>query len=279
MKLTINGEASDIILEDERSLGDVLSGLEAWLEKGGHRISAVMVDGGIIPADRLEAAFSRDIGSVNELDIRTSNWIELAEKALAETLSFMEKYKTASSLERSEAMDAWAGGAAASFLANRFADVHGALVRSFQKVSEPLESIEIIINDRLRELKTPQAELQRVEPELMEIVLKLENLPLDLQTGKDQLAAETIRIFSDMVEKIIRLIPILQQHGLNFEGTEVGGIPFKSFMEELMAALKELSAAYGTKDAVLVGDLAEYELAPRLRALHESLSRIVSQAD
>ena len=278
MKLTINGEASEIILENERSLGDVLSGLEEWLEQGGHRISEVMVDGDDIPADRLEAAFAKDIASIAELDIRTSNWIELAKKALAETMSFLKQYKEAPAQDRSEAIDAWTRSAAASFLANRFADVHNELVQAFQWGSAHLEPIEACVADRLRELEGPQAELFRIEPELRAIAEKLENLPLDLQTGKDQQAAETIRSFSDMVEKILRLIPILQQHGLNFEEKEVEGMPFKSFMEDLMTALKELLSAYGTKDAVLVGDLAEYELAPRLRSLHDSLSRFVSRA-
>jgi hypothetical protein len=43
-------------------------------------------------------------------------------------------------------------------------------------------------------------------------------------------------------------------------------------MEEFGAALKELLAAYEVRDAVLVGDLAEYELAPRLRGLYAAIN-------
>ena len=43
------------------------------------------------------------------------------------------------------------------------------------------------------------------------------------------------------------------------------------YIMEFSAALRELLAAYEQHDTVLVGDLAEYEMAPRLRGLHAAL--------
>jgi hypothetical protein len=51
----------------------------------------------------------------------------------------------------------------------------------------------------------------------------------------------------------------------------VDGLPVRQFTDEFGAALKELCSAYDTQDSVLVGDLAEYELAPRLTKLYIAL--------
>jgi hypothetical protein len=100
----------------------------------------------------------------------------------------------------------------------------------------------------------------------------LEDFPLDTQTGKDKRAHETIELFSSTLEKLLRLIPLLRLRGVDLELLTLGDSQFKAFMEELDLALRELLAAYEAKDTVLVGDLTEYELAPRLRTLYTALS-------
>jgi hypothetical protein len=49
-------------------------------------------------------------------------------------------------------------------------------------------------------------------------------------------------------------------------------------MEEFNAALSELSAAYENRDTVLVGDISEYELAPRLSKFFSALKNIPETA-
>ena len=49
-------------------------------------------------------------------------------------------------------------------------------------------------------------------------------------------------------------------------------IPVSVYMGEFNSALKELLQAYEQNDSVLIGDLAEYELAPRLRSLYAALN-------
>lgn len=95
---------------------------------------------------------------------------------------------------------------------------------------------------------------------------------MDTQTGKDSRAHETIELFSSTLEKLVRLIPLLRLRGVDVELFTLGDSQFKAFMEELDLALRELLAAYEAKDTVLVGDLTEYELAPRLRTLHAALA-------
>ncbi|MDR3139677.1 MAG: hypothetical protein LBT95_08410, partial [Treponema sp.] len=103
------------------------------------------------------------------------------------------------------------------------------------------------------------------------IAARLEDLPLDIQTGKDERAAETVQLFSHIAEKLFRLLYCLKFDGLSPDALTVESLPIQKFIEEFGTALKELTAAYEAKDAVLVGDLAEYELAPRLVSLYRTL--------
>jgi hypothetical protein len=52
---------------------------------------------------------------------------------------------------------------------------------------------------------------------------------------------------------------------------EVGGREPREFFAELNRVLGELLSAFQARDTVLIGDLLEYEVAPRLRQLRAVL--------
>jgi hypothetical protein len=99
----------------------------------------------------------------------------------------------------------------------------------------------------------------------------MEDLPLDIQTGKDGRAAETMQLFSRMGEKLFRLLLILKTGGLSLDTFTIDGESAEDFMNDFSAALRELAGAYESSDSVLIGDLSEYELAPRLLKFYSAL--------
>ena len=103
---------------------------------------------------------------------------------------------------------------------------------------------------------------------------RLEAVPLELQTGKDATAALTLRDLAALMGKLLRLVPIVKYSGIDIDSIRIGEYAFNEYFEELKTALKELTAGYENGDAILVGDLAEYELAPRLRALASGFAEI-----
>ena len=125
--------------------------------------------------------------------------------------------------------------------------------------------------ERLRELQDPAGEMKKAGPVAAEVCARLETLPLDMQTGKDARAAETINAFSGITEKVIRVYNNLKAEGFPFGDTVIDGMPVDSYMGEFNAALRSLLSAYEQHDTILVGDIAEYEIAPRLRNLHAAL--------
>ena len=105
-----------------------------------------------------------------------------------------------------------------------------------------------------------------------------------MQTGKDGRAAETMTLFSALTEKLFRLVFLFARRGTTIEGIEVasmdgtGMVSLKTYIEEFSAALRELIAAWENSDTVLVGDLAEYELSPRLSVFAAALENIPGDA-
>jgi hypothetical protein len=141
--------------------------------------------------------------------------------------------------------------------------------------------LSLLVTERLQELEAPGEELNRTEGLVSAVARRLEDLPLDIQTGKDGRAAETMQLFSRTAEKLFRLLFILKTSGLLLETLVIDGRNVKDFMTEFDSALKELNAAYENRDAVLIGDLSEYELAPRLitffTALKDSSDRALTE--
>jgi hypothetical protein len=277
--ITINGKTADITLEAEKTLGELLSCLDSWLEGSGQYLSGIEVDGESYGSSALEKAFRIELDGISRLDLKTSSWAELMLEALfgiKNDLAFYEKNPSgisaagasvkegaeASVKEDAEASSGlqksaeWKEGHAALFLKNNAADVYYLMLQILDGKILPEKALPLI-TERIRELQDPVSEIKASSPAITEIAKRLEDLPLDVQTGKDARAAETIALFSGVTEKLFRLLYILRRCGVAVESMGV-------FLDEFGSAVKELHSAYANKDTVLVGDLAEYEMAPKL---------------
>jgi hypothetical protein len=272
MDIRINGKPADITLEAEQTLGELLSGIEDWLGPSGYALSGLRVNGTAVGAASLGEAFDRNLGDIESLDIEASNWPELMLEALLFVQHTLESYREASFEDKGRILAAWEESAAASFLAGSDPDLLQLAVKTFKGEGLSPEQAQGIVEERIRELGDPLTELRTIEPLVEGISKRLEDLPLDIQTGKDDRAAETVQLFSTITEKLFRLFSLLNFQGALTETGRINDLPVHVFMEEFSAALKELLAAYELKDAVLVGDLAEYELAPRLRGFYAAIN-------
>jgi hypothetical protein len=105
---------------------------------------------------------------------------------------------------------------------------------------------------------------------------RMEELPLDIQTGKNQRAAETVQLFSGVSAKLFRIFFMFKSEGLSADTFFIDDLSARMFIDELNAVLSELSTAYENRDTVLVGDLAEYELSPRLLKFFSALKNFSS---
>jgi len=229
----------------------------------------------------LNDIFPREAAGVELLDLYASSLSELTEESLLSLLSDAEVFENLDLNERKTFFTNWKESAQANFISEQMPDLYGAFISSFQESGINPRALFSMTEERLREVKEPMDELEKIQPLLEETCERLVNLALDIQMGKDSRAAQTIQLFSGISEKIIRIVKQLGIQGF-MSGETNGEKPLIQIMDEFGNLIKELSDAYEKHDTVLVGDIAEYEAAPKLQELYSSImkkSRRPAQAE
>ena len=276
MDLFINGKPADIVIEKEKNVGDVLSGMEQWLAGSGSRLSGLCIDGRTIGSLELPLAMEHALENIRTLDIKVSTWDEIAMEALNDLKNYSVLFSDSKFDERPGIITNWEESAAKTFLSAEIKDLHDAACNSFSGTGLTAAELGILAEERIRELEEPDLEIRNMEKPISEVAARMGELPLDVQTGKDGKAAETIQIFTRMAEKLFRILGILNRR-IKTESITVNGISMKDFLVNFGTVLEELTTAYKNEDTVLIGDLAEYELAPKLVELYSAIRALTGK--
>ena len=278
MKIRINGIDADIQPDTEKTVGEVLSALESWLFGSGHRLSGLSIDGDAARVETMEACFTREIDSIGILDIHTRALTELLAESLIHVMQDITDYEEADYEQKTHFAVSWQESPGARLLAEQSSELYHWIVQAFSGSGSSTHVIRTIVEERLRELHDPIGETARTQPVVEEICKRLEEFPLDIQTGKDARAAETINVFSGIAEKVFRMYRVLRIEGCITDEVMVENTPIDTYISEFNTALQELLAAYEQRDTVLVGDITEYEMAPRLRNVHAAVLHTITQS-
>jgi molybdopterin converting factor small subunit len=269
MEIRINNQKLDVTLDDEKTVGEIMSALEEWLGSSGHRLSGVSIDGRVMDISSLEGAFSTDIDDVKVLDIFTSSITDLAVTCLFNLLGDIEEYDSLDFEEKQKYINNWKEKPAAVFASEQLPDIFSLFAGAFSNNDMELQVLRAVTEERLREIEDPSLEFTKLDAVVKDVCTRLVDLPLDVQTGKDFNAAQTIQFFSSLTEKIIRLLTQLDIQGIIDKRDDL----LSRLVGEFTSTVKELLQAYEAHDTVLVGDLAEYETAPRLQELYDNVNK------
>jgi len=269
MIIKINDKPLDFSLDNEKTLGEVFTSLEQWLSNSGHRLSEISIDGNVVSAGMVEDVFKKEVKSIKELNVSTNAIAELAALSLQTLLKDIDKYENLKFDEKAKFFDNWKNSAQALFIMEEMPDLYSYFKNTFLSGEIPIQTLRSVTEEIQREVIEPVKELVKIEPILNEICDKLINLPLDIQTGKDLTAAQTIQLFAAITEKIIRLFYQLSTQGYIVQIEEAKKIAegFGNFKN----ILTELLESYEKHDIIIVGDVAEYEAAPKLKELYENI--------
>lgn len=106
---------------------------------------------------------------------------------------------------------------------------------------------------------------------LLLIAENFKEIPIQLQTKKDEEALKTIGAFSEQMGGIQKIIPLFSSlHAENKEIIqELQSISV--FISEMTPLLETFLKGLYDKDSITVGDIAEYELAPMIEQLAHNL--------
>ncbi|MBR5933655.1 MAG: hypothetical protein IK002_06680 [Treponema sp.] len=110
--------------------------------------------------------------------------------------------------------------------------------------------------------------------EMTELTELLKNIPVEMQSGKDAKAKQTIIKLSDVMNAFCSTVTWSSLFPEKFADIKVDEKNLSDFISEFTPILKDFSEALENSDSVLLGDLSEYEICPRLESLSKALGSL-----
>lgn len=107
-----------------------------------------------------------------------------------------------------------------------------------------------------------------------ELSTKMEEVPVLLQKNETKLASESITKLADSINHFCHLAALASLFPETFTNTTIDGMNFNDFFKDFSPILADFEQALQNNDTVMIGDLAEYEICPRLQKISESLKNL-----
>jgi len=100
---------------------------------------------------------------------------------------------------------------------------------------------------------------------------KMEGVPLALQNGQNAEVVESIKKLADNIDEFCHVATLASLFPDTFKEITINGMNFKDFFADFSQILLDFEQALQNNDTVLIGDLSEYEICPRLAAISQAL--------
>jgi hypothetical protein len=300
MVIMVNGSPLALEVKEGSSLGELLSGADELLDSEGSVIVSLKVEGEEIDAESYSRIAGRQAASVTSVEIQAEDSSALRIRAIETLLELLD-------IARRHAEDAAAHGTATDWqglragardMRDAFAGLFAADELSFvqlftdileragdepdkagrAEVSAQAERLTALFGERQAELRSPAGEMRTAGTLFEAKAPELAELPVLLQTGKEDQAMKAILYFIEIFNKVIRIIPELRKRGVDTGSISVEGKGMPEFYGSFNQVLRELTEAFEHKDAVLIGDLAEYEVLPRMRSFFAAMREALPES-
>lgn len=196
MEFYVNNEKLDIVLEDEKTVGDVLKSFEAECEKNNATTINITLNGKNIGAEEFDNIFTEPLKDDTKLELVIVTQDEI--------------------------------------------------LSSFQNQKE----------------------------ECRELSNLLQELPVKLQAGKDKEATILISKLADFIEKFCHTATLSALFADIYKKLSIEGKNVNEFFQDFSQILNDFEQAIASKDTVLMGDLAEYEISPRLLSIAKTIEEL-----
>ena len=282
MEIFINDKPVDFRLEGEKTFGGVFEALGAWLQKEGYICSAVRLNGHAV--DPAEEPSEIPVAEIERIDVDVVKIGDLPKELLATLHQYLSL--VARTLEQPSDSTETPPNAAAREALAEYAYVRTSLEHflmdllgepgraHFQRLDtalaaladrpdpasavddatrEALEQTISLCEARRHELENPERELAAVMGLVHGMLDSVRDVPVQLQTGKNPQAMQTVVRFTELTAKMLRLLPTIP----NLRTLVVDEVPVDEHIQGLNQILSELTEAFAAEDAILVGDLVE----------------------
>jgi hypothetical protein len=277
MTISINGEDIGYTLEKETTTGEVLDGIASWLEESGMLVAGVRIDSRkMILADdtwksiplegiqslEIEAVSVRE-GRIRQLETARDFFVLLEQsvknsdaESIRELSSGFEDLKSIlSNLSDQGSLPDYQSRMESVLAENGFPGSGTVSTMNPGGVSAEAAIMAEYLEKRLNEAREPETSARNAATELAGIAETLDDVAVNLQTGRDRQAMETIIRMTELLQALMGAL------------SWIGGSIAAEVADELNGLLSELEEGLKAGDTVMIGDLLEYEIKPRLLAL------------
>ncbi len=278
MHLKINGEQVTYTLEKETTLAEVVQGVGDWLAGSGLVVTAIGMGGKdllSLPRSQWEdtplaAVAELDVSVHHAADLRIEHWqtlhawmgmladeLRAPGPGLEELCSTLEQ-----SLGDARANPFESNGAgslerlAAAFRGQSAADVRRWPAEQRARTAALIDEVRQVLAARIRQASQPAEAVAGCAASLRASLPLLAEAPVQMATGRDGPAMQTVATVAETLQTLIALDPFLPPRAERAR-----------LFNELTGVFRDAIAAFDAKDTVLLGDLLEYEAAPRIAAL------------
>jgi hypothetical protein len=294
--IRINDQTLDFTIEDNETLGDVVKDIEAWLDGSDLVLYSVKHEDRDLLSQPYEEWATTPHSEVGTLNVMVKHTRELTVLNLQTILEYLGLLKQAITAGKEELLGELFSGfpALAESVRKHFPNPDAALqamitlflhaeaqevaVWPGEKTQQAVKLIDLVsgnVSFRLEELLDPRAALKTLSGALKICIEDISEISILLQTGKDRQAMDTMVRFSELSQSLVRLVASVLTDSVDpSKQVTVGGMGLQDFYQELNGILSELLEAFDANDSVLIGDLMEYEVAPRLEQLRIFLQEV-----
>lgn len=284
MKITINDVPISFELENEQSLGEVADGIQHWLAGTGHRITEVSVNGTVqdLTTSRWHAL---ELSEVETLSITANSVSQDAIDGLETLISYLSLLKRVMQEGTEEQIETvmqelpFVEEGIRRFvpdmadLLSEYANAVDLSDRSARaKIAVRTGEIGTILESRQQELMEPERAIHAASTLMRDLIPRFLLVSQQVQSGSEREAMSTVARFSEVAGRIIRLLPRYLAIHPEVEEIHIDGVPFAEAVAGINQMLVELEEAFQRGDWVLVGDLMEYEMAPRFETIVDHIA-------
>lgn len=285
MTIQLNDQPLDVTIAEGETLGQVVRDLESWLSGGELVLCSVLLGQRELLSLPEEQWAGTPQGEVGTLQVTVKPARELAAQNLQTVAEYLDLL--AANLAPDAASPAGKPGLTGGLL-DGLAPMAQSLARHFPESLPELQALEAVLRGptagadprqalaliqrlrervrlRLGEMEDPREALRLLAGSLARCIPEVSEVSILLQTGRNRQAMGVVLRFSELLQDLLRVV------GRELPDASIEGRTLPAFCRELNAVLAELIEAFQARDSVLIGDLMEYEMAPRLQTLRAFL--------
>lgn len=296
MKIYINQDEIEFTLEQEKNLGELCSSVEKWLAPRGFTITAIALDKEELNTDQRDQWRERGFDECEEIHFTALTLMELKAQNLTTLLHYCQMLQASLKegnvtlldellAEYSYIQDSYEilledyshtirDHMASLLKINGFIPAGDKSEEMVRTVLEAFIMLEAVIQGRLDEISDPLRSGSECYDAIIGMMGDMEEVSVLLQTGKDKQAMDIIIRFTELFQKLLRIFTYLPQ-----EMKESHGEDLKAYIGDMSGILKELTEAFTSEDTILMGDLMEYEILPRMKSFPRFFDSIQSRGD